>query len=83
MKTTAIRDKLSDYIRIADDEKIKAMYVLFKSEINAELAWWQNNDFVKELDADYKKWKSGKTKGYSIEEVKESINQLRLKRNLK
>ncbi len=83
MKTAAIRDKLNDYIRIADDEKIKAMYVLFKHEINTELAWWQNNDFIKELDADYKKWKSGKAKGYTIDEVKESINQMRLKRNAK
>ena len=81
MKTAAKRDKLNDYIRIAGDEKIKAMYVLFKDEINTELAWWQNNDFIKELDADYKKWKSGKTKGYTIDEVKESINQMLLKRD--
>jgi hypothetical protein len=83
MKTAAIRDKLNDYIRIADDEKIKAMYVLFKNEINAELAWWQNNDFIKELDADYKKWKAGKANGYSVDEVKASINQLRQKRHAK
>ena len=41
MTTTAIRAKLNDYILIADDEKIKAMYVLFKDEINSELEWWQ------------------------------------------
>lgn len=28
MTTAAIRDRLSEYIRIADDQKVKAMYVL-------------------------------------------------------
>ena len=83
MKTTELRDKLSDYIRIADDDKIKAMYVLFQNEINTELAWWQNNDFIKELDAEYNKWKSGKAKGYSLDEVRDSIDQMRHKRTAK
>jgi hypothetical protein len=81
MKTAAIRDKLNDYIRIADDEKIKAMYVLFKNEINSELAWWQDNELIKEFDADYKKWKSGKAKGYSVDEVAASIDEMRIKRS--
>ena len=83
MKTTARREKLNDYIRIADDEKIKAMYVLFKNDINSELAWWQNTDFIKELDADYIKWKNGKAKGYTVDEVKDSISHMRLKRSSK
>jgi len=83
MKVAAIRDKLNDYIRIADDEKIKAMYVLFRNEIDSDLAWWQNKDFIKELDADYKNWKSGKAKGYTIDEVEDKINQIRLKRGAK
>lgn len=83
MKVAAIRDKLSDYIRRADDEKIKAMYVLLKDNINEDVSWWQNNDLLKEFEADYKNWKSGKTKGYTLDEVESKIDQLRLKRSEK
>lgn len=80
MKVATIREKLSDYIRIADDEKIKAMYVLFKSEMNEELEWWQNNDLLQTFDTEYANWKTGKTKGYSLKEVDEKIEQTRAKR---
>ena len=78
MRTTAIRAKLNDYILIADDEKIKAMYVLFKNEINSELEWWKDNDLIWAFDSDYKKWKEGKMEGHSIEDVKASIKKLQL-----
>lgn len=83
MTTTAIRAKLNDYISVADDEKIKAMYVLFKNEINAELEWWQDKELVKELDTDYKMWKEGKVKGHSLDEVRASIKKLQVKRDAK
>ena len=83
MTTTAIRAKLNDYILIADDEKIKAMYVLFKDEINSELEWWQDNDLLKAFDADYKKWKEGKVVGHSIADVKASIKKMQVKRDAK
>jgi hypothetical protein len=80
MKASAIRDRLYDYIRLADDKKVKAIYTMLEGEIENELEWWQNNDFLKELDDDYKEWKSGKAKGYTMEEVSQSIDQLRAKR---
>ncbi len=80
MKTAEIRDKLYDYIRIADDKKIKAIYTMLENEINDELAWWEDNDFVKKLDAEYKDWSNGKTKGYTIAEANESISKLRVKK---
>lgn len=33
MTTVAIRKKLADYIKIADDKKIKAMYALLEDDI--------------------------------------------------
>lgn len=36
MTTVAIRQKLSDYLEVADDKKIKAMYALLEYEINME-----------------------------------------------
>ena len=80
MKVAAIREKLNDYIRIADDEKIKAMYVLFKNEINNELEWWKDKDLLKRFDDEYANWKNGKTKGYSLKDLDEKIEQMRSKR---
>ena len=33
MTTVAIRKKLADYIKVADDKKIKAMYALLEDDI--------------------------------------------------
>ncbi len=33
MTTSAIREKLYDYIRVADDKKIKAIYMMLEDEI--------------------------------------------------
>ena len=34
MTTAAIRTKLADYIRIADEKKLKAIYTMVEDEIN-------------------------------------------------
>lgn len=34
MTTAAIRSKLADYIKIADEKKLKAIYVMVEDEIN-------------------------------------------------
>ena len=83
MTATAIRQKLYDYIRVAKDRKVKAIYTMLEEEIEENTAWWQDNGFVKELDADYKNWKDGKAKGYTKEEVSTSIEQLLRKRSKK
>lgn len=81
MKTSSIRDKLYDYIRVADDKKIKAIYMMLENEIEEKIEWWKDKEFIKKLDLEYNEWKAGKAKGYTIEEVNESIEQLRIKRN--
>ena len=48
MTTTAIREKLQDYIKVADDKKIKAIYTILEDEITTETEWWNDNVFVKE-----------------------------------
>ena len=48
MTTIAIRKKLTDYLKVADDDKVKAIYTMVADEINtAENDW--DEDFVKEL----------------------------------
>lgn len=83
MTISAIREQLYDYIRVADDKKIKAIYMMLEDEIKSETEWYKDTAFVKELDEQYKAWKSGKDKGYTMDEVGEAIERLKDKRRKK
>lgn len=39
MTTVAIRKKLVDYLKVADDKKVKAMYALLEDDIEQELEY--------------------------------------------
>jgi len=77
MTAAAIRDRLYDYIRVADDKKIKAIYMMLEDEIAEETEWWNNAAFVAELEKEYAAWESGKDKGYSFADVKAEIVRAR------
>ena len=78
--TTIIRNKLYDYIRIADDKKLHAIYNLLENEIEETAEWWKDKQFVEELDERYNAMESGKDKGFSIKQLELSIDKLRKKR---
>ena len=44
-----------------------------------ETKWWDDNQFIDELDKRYSAWESGKEKGYTLSEVEASIAQLKHK----
>jgi hypothetical protein len=83
MTAAAVREKLYDYIRIADDKKVKAIYMMLEDEITEDIEWWKNNAFVKELDKRFAAWETGKEKGYTLAEVDASIAQLKKSRSAK
>ena len=68
MTTTAIRQKLVDYLEVADDKKIKAIYIMVADEINTKTNDWDDS-FVKELERRSKNFANGKDKTYSWEET--------------
>lgn len=80
MNTATIREKLYDYIRVADDKKIKAIYMILEDEITEEKEWWENKDYITELDNRYKAWENGTDKAYTLAEIESSIAQLKKKR---
>ena len=80
MNAAAIRDKLYDYIRVADDKKIKAIYMMLEDEIAEETEWWKNAAFVAELEKEYAAWESGKDKGYLLADVKAEIASRKAKK---
>ena len=73
MNAAAIRDRLYDYIRVADDKKIKAIYMMLEDDIATEAEWWKDSAFVAGLEKEYQAWDSGKDKGYSFADIKTEI----------
>jgi len=58
MTTVAIRKKLSDYLKVADDKKIKAIYALVEDEIEqSELDY--SDELKTELDKRFDDYKKG------------------------
>lgn len=71
MTTTAIRKKLVDYLKTADDKKIKAIYTMVEDEINTKANDW-DEPFITELEKRSKSLKSGTAKTYTWEETKKA-----------
>ena len=79
MTTTIIRKKLVDYLRVADDKKVKAIYTMVEDEINTAENDWDKN-FVKEINRRSRDFKKGKSKTYTWEETKKAaIEKLKAK----
>ncbi len=58
MTTVAIRQKLANYMQVADDKKIKAMYALLENDIQQEELEY-TDEFKAELDKRYAYYKNG------------------------
>lgn len=69
MNTTAIRQQLHNYLEIAEDKKIKAIYTMLEDEINTEANNW-DEDFIKELENRSKSFINGTAKTYTWDETK-------------
>lgn len=74
MTTPAIRQKLADYMKIADETKVKAVYALLKDEIEQDETGY-SEDFKNELDQRYAYYKSG-GKMVSAAEVDKQISTI-------
>jgi len=71
MTTKAIRQKLVDYLQVADDKKIKAIYTMVEDEINTTENEWDES-YIEELDKRSRSFADGSAKTYSWEETKQA-----------
>lgn len=71
MTATAIRQKLADYIKVADEEKIKAIYTIVSDEINTQQNEFDES-FIIELNRRSKSFINGTAKTYTWEETKQA-----------
>jgi len=70
MSTATIRERLFEYIRFADDKKVRAIYTMVEDDIIERLDLWEDKDFLKELDRRIGEIETGKVTGSTWEEVK-------------
>jgi hypothetical protein len=75
----AIRHKLYDFIRVADEKKLNAIYHLLQDEIEQTMEWWKDKAFTVELDRRYQFLENGTDKGYTPDELETSVSKLRKK----
>ena len=80
MTTAAIRNKLYDYIRTADDKKLHAIYNLLENEIEQVAEWWKDEHIIAELDARYNAMKTGSDKGVTVDQLQDNVSKARVKK---
>ena len=73
MTTAVIRQKLYEYIRFADDEKVKAFYTIIGSETNENTNWWEDKELIADLDRMDKAMDDDDDKGITWTEAKKLL----------
>ena len=73
MNTATIRKKLYEYIRVADDRKVRAIYAIIENDVNEPYEWWNDNELLTELDHRSEQIKSGNDPGMLWEDAKKEI----------
>ena len=75
MNTAAIRQNLHNYLEVANDKKIKAIYTMVEGEIE-EAKVEYTNEFKAELDRRYAAYKDGTEKPVTAAESKKRIQKI-------
>jgi hypothetical protein len=77
MDTVAIREKLHGLIDTIGDEKIEAIFSIFEDQLSESYNWWEDDEFVADLEQRVEDIKTGKDKGVTWEEIKIKIETRR------
>ena len=75
MNTTALRQRLSNFMQIADDKKIKGLYALLEDDIEQEELEF-SDELKTELDKRYAGYKSGTVKMITAGESKKRVQKI-------
>lgn len=73
MSTTEIKQKLQQYIETGDEKLLKLMYVIAREYNDDDKEFEFDDTEIQMLEDRWGKYKSGKSKGYSLKEAKEMI----------
>ena len=75
MNTGTIRQYLQNYLEIADEKKVKAIYIMMESEIK-EANIEYSEELKNSLDEQYASYKNGTAKMISADDSKKRINKI-------
>jgi putative addiction module component (TIGR02574 family) len=75
MNTSSIRRQLHNYLEVANDKKIKAMYVMMENEVK-QSALDYTDELKEELNRRSADYKNDNTKFITARESKKRINKL-------
>lgn len=75
MDTAAIRQQLHNYLEVADDKKIKALYTIIKKDIQ-QIEFEYPDELKDELDKHYAEYKNGTAEMVTASESKSRIEEI-------
>lgn len=75
MDTISLRQKLHNYLEVADDKRVKAIYSIMANDIKEAVLLF-NENIQAELDGRYNSFKKGKVKVISAEDSKKRIQKM-------
>ncbi|MCW3120662.1 MAG: hypothetical protein JWQ38_154 [Flavipsychrobacter sp.] len=83
--TEALRNQVKKYIDTADEDSLRRVNAILEIDQHIprdydKSEWWDDADFVKELDNRYDAMESGEDKGVTVDELKSSIENARQKK---
>ena len=70
-----MRQRLHNYLKVANNKKLKALYAIMEDNIN-EASVEYTAEFTKELDNRYAGYKAGKQQLVDADESKKRINSI-------
>ena len=73
MTVNAIRQKLYEYIKVADDNKVKAIFTLLQPSNSIITDWWHDENFITELKKRDEEMESGKDVGINWNLAKSNL----------
>ena len=76
MTTIKIREKVNEYLNQADERMLKVVYAMLKEYENIpDQKSALSDEQYKEMEKRLKNYKSGKSKGYTVEQVRQHVKK--------
>ena len=70
-----MRQQLQEYIKIADEKKVRALYTIIAPQESVTTEWWQDEQLISAMKKQDAAMESGKDKGTPWEEAKKRVMQ--------
>lgn len=78
MITDAMRVELHEYIKVADEDRIKELFEIMMIDKNFKsVQWYEDEEFLAELDERTRRLEAGIDKGVTLEELEANIEERR------